>query len=389
MANSVLVTDAQMRSSLAVIRSLGEKKIEVTAGEDTYWCTGFFSKYSKKIIRYPSPKKEKELFQQAILSEIKHNSYDIIIPVADACLLPLLEIKDEISEYSQLCIPDKEIFMRAYDKSQTLAYADEIGVPTPDWHVIHSLSSLSEYSCDFRYPIIIKPCISSGSRGFHIINNYNELSDLLPPLLEKYGKMLIQEYIPNGSEFGIYTIMNFQSEICGLTLQKRIRSYPTKGGPSTLRETIPMEKYVPCIKKAEQLLKKIQWNGISMVEFRIDKRSGIPKLMEINPRFWGSLNLSILSGVNFPYLLYQLYTEGSINHKYTYIPGVRSRWLLPGELLWYGSSDNKVQNLKELFRFDVPDDIISLSDPGPTLGFCIASMRGIFNREMRKFVFRR
>jgi len=43
-----------------------------------------------------------------------------------------------------------------------------------------------------------------------------------------------------------------------------------------------------------------------MVEFRVDARDGTAKLMEVNPRFWGSLQLSILSGADFPYLLYNL-----------------------------------------------------------------------------------
>lgn len=39
-----------------------------------------------------------------------------------------------------------------------------------------------------------------------------------------------------------------------------------------------------------------------MVEWKVDLRDGRPKLMEINPRFWGSLELAVRSGVNFPSL---------------------------------------------------------------------------------------
>jgi len=42
MSNNVFVTDAQMRSSVAVIRSLGKKGLKVTAGEETKFATGFF-----------------------------------------------------------------------------------------------------------------------------------------------------------------------------------------------------------------------------------------------------------------------------------------------------------------------------------------------------------
>ena len=43
-----------------------------------------------------------------------------------------------------------------------------------------------------------------------------------------------------------------------------------------------------------------------MVEFKVDPRDGIPKLMEVNPRFWGSLQLAIVSGVDFPYLILKM-----------------------------------------------------------------------------------
>ncbi len=44
-----------------------------------------------------------------------------------------------------------------------------------------------------------------------------------------------------------------------------------------------------------------------MVEFKLDRRKGnAAKLIDVNGRFWGSLQLAILSGVDFPYYLYQL-----------------------------------------------------------------------------------
>jgi len=65
-----------------------------------------------------------------------------------------------------------------------------------------------------------------------------------------------------------------------------------------------------------------------VVEFRIDARDGRPKLLEINPRFWGSLALSVQSGVEFPYVLYQLATGGTCRPALDYRTGVRTRQLL-------------------------------------------------------------
>ena len=56
---------------------------------------------------------------------------------------------------------------------------------------------------------------------------------------------------------------------------------------------------------AERLLTALKWHGVAMVEFKMDAR-GQYWLMEINPRLWGSLALSIDAGVDFPAGLLQI-----------------------------------------------------------------------------------
>jgi predicted ATP-grasp superfamily ATP-dependent carboligase len=55
---------------------------------------------------------------------------------------------------------------------------------------------------------------------------------------------------------------------------------------------------------------------------------GTPYLMEINTRFWGSLQLAIDAGVDFPYLLYQLACAQKPDPVSSYKNGKRLRWLL-------------------------------------------------------------
>ena len=47
----------------------------------------------------------------------------------------------------------------------------------------------------------------------------------------------------------------------------------------------------------------LNWNGISMFEYRWDPSTDKFFLMELNARFWGSLHLPIHAGVDFPKLL--------------------------------------------------------------------------------------
>lgn len=383
---NVFVTDAQMRSSLAVIRSLGKQGLNVTAGEETKFTTGFFSKYCNHHVVYPSPKKHKTEFIDYMLNKIKNNKYDVIMPVADACLLPLIEHEDEISKYSKLALPPRQIFMKAYDKGNTLRIAIENGIPCPKTYFINSLNELENIKNKLEYPLIIKPCISSGSRGVELCKSEDELANKFAKIFAEYGKLLIQEFIPYGEEIGVYVLCNFNSEPRAVTVQKRIRSYPISGGPSTFRKTIKNDE---AVRIAFNLLKIMGWVGVAMVEFRVDPRDNVPKLMEVNPRFWGSLQLSILAGVDFPYLLFKMLKEGDVEPRINYKQDIECRWLLPGDILWFLSAPNKLKNLPKFLKFNMNDDILSLGDPGPTFGFMLATARYLFDRDMWKFVLRR
>lgn len=385
MKGEVLVTDAQMRSSVAAIRSLGGNGLNVTAGETTRFATGFFSKYCHKHFVYPSPSKYEEKFIHNVLKLVKNQEYDVIFPMTDDTLIPIIKNKKKISKYSEIPFSDFKIIEKALNKAKTIEIALENNISCPETYLITKIDDLPDFSFS-KFPLLIKPVQSYGSRGVVVCNSLMELNEKSESIYQKFGPFLVQEYIPYKSEIGVYTLFNFDSEPRAVTVQRRIRSYPISGGPSTLRETINDPQL---IEMAFKLLKSLEWQGIAMVEFRIDPRDGKPKLMEINPRFWGSLNLSILSGVDFPYLLYKMAVEGDIEQNLKYISGIKCRWILPGDILWFLTSPHKKNNLNKFLDFKTPDDIISIQDIGPTFGFFLATLRYLFDREMWNFVLKR
>jgi len=386
---AVFVTDAQMRSSLAVIRSLGKQGLEVTAGEETRCATGAFSRYCSHRQVYPSPVREEEKFVRHLLALLRAKEYDAIFPVADACLKPIIDHEEEISRYTRIALPSRDIFMKGYDKGTTLRIALENAIPSPKTFFPESTAEIVEIAGEIGYPAVIKPRVSSGRRGVRVCNGPEDLLRAYDAIVTEFGRVVVQEFIPGGGELGVYTLLNSRSEPRAVTVQKRLRSYPISGGASTLRETIKDESSREAAMIALRLLKVMGWSGVAMVEFRIDARDGSLKLMEVNPRFWGSLHLSILSGVDFPHLLYRMIMDGDIEPVADYQEGVQCRWLLPGDILWYLSAPKTWQNLREFLRFGTPDDILSLHDPGPTMGFMLATARYALDPGMWRFVLRR
>jgi predicted ATP-grasp superfamily ATP-dependent carboligase len=96
---------------------------------------------------------------------------------------------------------------------------------------------------------------------------------------------------------------------------RKIRESPITGGTATFAETANFPELIFSSKK---LLRNIGWIGIATPEFKIDPRDNVPKLMEINPRFFGYTNLAISAGLDLPYILYNSFKGNSLMKYHIY-----------------------------------------------------------------------
>jgi predicted ATP-grasp superfamily ATP-dependent carboligase len=358
-----LVTDAHFRGPLAVIRSLGKKNIKICALSERKSAMGFHSKYCSEKLISPNPRIEPKSYLNFLLKIVKTGDYDCIIPYHTYTAFLLCKYKDIFSDYTKIPPPEFEIFYKVYNKTELLKIAFKNDIPCPESFFNDDIDSI--ISNIQKYPVVIKSSkVHSVEIG--ICRNQLELIDKYAEMTSNFGNCIVQEYIPNGGEFGVYTLFDSKSEPLALTVQKRSRTIHEYGGISTLRETVKDEKLV---KSAFKLLKSVNWSGVAMVEFRVDARDGIPKLMEINPRLWGSLQLSILSGVDFPYLFYKMITEEKVNPSLCFKDGVLCRWL-EGDIKNYTNCKNKLKFILDFFNPNIKYDVLSLKDFIPFI-YCI------------------
>lgn len=383
--NTVLVTDGRSRASLAIIRSLGKMGIRIISGE-SFRCSSFYSRYTRRRILYPDPDNEPELFMQKIHEIINEEDVNMIFPVRDSATLLLSKYRDKFPSSVDIPLADYDILIKGRNKEQTIKIAMQNEIPCPKTYFVNNENEIKEVSESLSFPVLIKPCESSGSRGIKYVNSEEELLNSYKHVKSEYGVSMIQEFIPHGGAYGVETLFN-KGEPRAVFVHKRLREYPRSGGPSTLRESV---KYPEIEKYAIKLLKALNWHGVAMVEFRIDSRDGRPKLMEINPRFWGSLPLALHSGVDFPYLLYKMVSEGDVEPVFDYKIGVKTRWFLFGDVLWFLSSPSKLRALPEFLSFrGVKYDVLSLGDPMPVFGALLDGARSMGLKERRSHAFDR
>lgn len=344
-----------------------------------------FSKYCAGVFRIPEGTTNPEAYLSDLSGIVKEVGIDLVIPMDDSDCDILIQ-EDSRGVGCQVALPPRESYWIARNKAKTVQFAKELGIPIPKSSLVTQPEEIESVLEDIGFPAFIKPTLSSGSRGVFYAPDRG-CKDDVARILRVYGEVLVQEFVPNGGGIGVSFLMDRGLPIASFT-HRRIMEFPKTGGPSIVRESVHMpdvENY------ARQLFESLHWHGVGMAEFRINANTRQPILMEINPRFWGSLPLAIASGVDFPRLLCDMYEFGAVPEVQSYRLGIRCVDFLPfgvASMLARGGTHNMVGVLRESCRSDC-FDVESLSDPLPAFGAILSMLQSAFDRRTMDAVFHR
>jgi len=328
----VLVTDGCNRAALAITRSLGKAGFDVFVGSEELPCLASASKYCRKSFLYPSPYDDPRLFSKRIRELTESEKPDVLLPVSESTTLMIMAEKENLEEFCSIPFSSYNSVNRAASKYEVIELARKLDIPTPETVFLespHDDDALSRFNETRNFPVVLKPSRSrtmdmAGWRFAEVkyATDYSELETIIDHFAPETYPILLQERI-YGPGVGIFVCFN-QGEMIAAFSHERIREKPPSGGVSVLRESVPVN---PLLKtQSEKLLKELGWRGVAMVEFKKDNRAGDYKLMEINGRFWGSLQLAIDAGVDFPLLSTKVALGENIQPVESYKIGVKTRW---------------------------------------------------------------
>lgn len=331
---TVLVLDGNTRASLAVVRSLGRAGCKVVTGAERHPSLASSSCFSFAWFTYPDPYMESAAFIEKVLGAVKTARADILMPVAELSTLLILENRKRFEPHCALPFPDFKAAACAADKGRVLAIAESLGIPVPASRLLQEhpgAEGMEVLLASAAYPVVVKPCrscVPSGSGWRKTRVRYAGNSSGLNAVLESAAgqgeyPLLIQEKIA-GEGVGVFLFLVDGDPVAAFS-HRRLREKPPTGGVSVLRESIALDPQL--LDDSVRLLRALGWRGVAMVEFKMDRSSGKFKLMEINGRFWGSLQLAINAGVDFPALLARRAMGMATLPVTKYRVGCRLRWL--------------------------------------------------------------
>lgn len=331
---TVLVLDGNSRAALAVARSLGRQNCRVITAAEKYPSLASCSRFSSGWLKYPDPYAGSAAFIERVFNAVKIARADILMPVAELSTLLVAQNKKRLDSYCSVPFPDYGPASRASDKGRVLELAESLGIPVPATRCLAvppENDALDELLDSSAYPVVVKPCRSCVADGcgwrktrVRYAGSALELVALLKDAaVQNEYPLLIQEKI-TGEGVGVFLLI-VNGRPVAIFSHRRLREKPPTGGVSVLRESIAMDPVL--LDHSVRLLAALGWKGVAMVEFKRDTAKGGFKLMEVNGRFWGSLQLAINAGVDFPALLAKTAMGIKVEPVLKYRVGVRLRWL--------------------------------------------------------------
>ncbi len=331
----VLVTDGEERAALAVVRSLGRAGHELLVCSPRRRSLAGASRFAARVAPVPDPLRLPDAFAEAVAGLCRDQGMDVLLPISEASLMALLPHRAELG--SALPFPELGTFERVRDKEAVLATARSLGIGVPAQRIAPA-SGQAPSPAELAFPVVLKPARSviqngAGRTKSSVVHAadaaaYERALERMPA---GAYPLLVQQRI-EGPGAGVFVLV-WEGELLAAFGHRRLREKPPTGGVSVYRESVALDGGL--LELSLSLLRRLGWEGVAMVEYKLDQLSRTPYLMEINGRFWGSLQLAIDAGVDFPALLVAAALGRKPRPVSEYRSGVRTRW-------WWGDVDHLI-----------------------------------------------
>jgi phosphoglycolate phosphatase-like HAD superfamily hydrolase/glutathione synthase/RimK-type ligase-like ATP-grasp enzyme len=353
MAN-VLVVRASYRKAYPVMESLKRAGYRVIVGMDTMISEALFSIFADEYAWIVNPYRSEKLYVASIISAIKKNDVDMVVPVGFIDFLLLSKYKDVLERYAIIPVDNFEKIINLSNKWYISELAESVGIDYPRTLFLKGDvddASIRAFLNDVGLPLVVKGFGDDSKPRF--VSSLDDLNKEIK-LRSKAG-VLLQEFIV-GVGAGYFVLSDNGKPIAEFMHRRIVEVNPLGGASIKAASNFDPE----LLSLGRKIVEKTKFNGVMMVEFKKEAETGKYYLMEINPKFWGSLELAYKAGVDFPRYLADFYLKGE-KPKRTSIKNVSFSWITEAVTSY---SKHGLNVLTEIIQRALPDSFL-LSDLHP------------------------
>lgn len=370
----VLVTNGWVRTAYNVVESLGRRGIPVHVVDRSPRAMCRASRWTKSFHRVPNFFEAPEAYAQAVGDVARRVGARVLIPVLED-VIALAAHEDALPGDLAFVHADPGTLRLANDKWEVTKLCERLGVPCAASFVPGSLDELRSRAGGLEYPAVVKTRLGNAGKGVVFVKDESELVAKFAEIVDRFSIPaekwpMVQEFL--GSDVAGVCMIYDRGRLAAASAETYLRCKEGNRFSTSVyrRSAHDPEGLANCRKVADAL----GWHGVLHFDLIRDPKTGVGKITEINPRFWGGLSVAIAAGLDFPYMLYELALTGKIaDPPATYRDGVYARWVL-GELIGVlnlakrkAPAGEKIRELGEIVRspFKGTTDDFRLGDPLP------------------------
>lgn len=341
----VIITDVESRKAFDLVNIM-----QRLYGYDCILCASKDFKVQLPLIFFTGVRRlrsgtDAEFAQdfQALLAEYGSEPL-VYLPVSERPTRRLYRYLAENGKPANLhyLLPREEDFNMTSNKYAFQQFCESKGFPVPRSYDLHTIDPAT---FPFR-PLILKPRSGEGSVGIKHIDKPEDMQKIATVDPNTY---LLQEKIVSAQKVSGAFFLCRRGEVISHYTHQRLRTFPENGGVTVFSRSSQEQ---PLIDAGTALLRELEWDGVAMIEYLYDEATGAWKIIELNPRLWGSVLLSAFNGSE----MLKQYVETCLDTADRPAPRpareVYIRWWFPFELLGWAK---RQISLRELLRFRPAD----------------------------------
>lgn len=320
----ILVMSEQYQGALACIQSFGRAGHEVWILAGAQRSAHAASRYVAQAIMPAATENTLDAKARAIVALVRSHAIDLAVPTSDEDARILARARALAPEVTAFVVPSEASVGIASDKIATLAVAEELGVAVPRSVVAGDRSEVASVAAPLGLPVVVKVPVSTASNGTFIARSVGELKRIAEKLPS--GKILLQAFI-DGERVDASGFARDGQLIEWFAFRHVFREmgagtpvYAFSDTDSRLGDALAM------------LCRKLAWNGGVDLDLMRDSR-GRSFLLEVNPRFSGTMILADKLGMDLP----RHYVDAALG-KPAADPGPQ----VPGDVLFVSVMPNEV-----------------------------------------------
>jgi predicted ATP-grasp superfamily ATP-dependent carboligase len=312
-----IVSSAGSPAAVTIVQSLGPHGIPIHALSNLDHPACLYSRYTATCHITPSgrgggPRHDNVQEPDSLLTYLEeHVARGVLFPGTDANIRFLARHKRRLADAGfRLCIPDAEVLAHAADKSDLAAFCERHGFPAPRTVVVDSAEDLHRVA-ELQFPVVFKGVFMKNHR---FVERRTELEAAYAAFAARFAgksddrRAVAQEWVPGPPErfAKLYVVCDGEGRVVAHHTLRRLRVQVRKDGSQGDTLAAKTELVPELIERWLPFFSVLRWVGVASMECKYDERDRQYKIIEINPRPWAILKISVDCGVDVPLLYYRL-----------------------------------------------------------------------------------